>query len=181
MDPVQRAEAGTGRIVRSPRRSRRLAALGVLALLAPATGCYNYAAVEPEALAPEQDVRVRLTPLGVLHVRQFVFIEADALTGRVARSDDEGLHLDVVSGMRRDGMHMRGMQQRVVVPRAEIAFVEERDLDRTKTAITAAAVGAGLAFIIARTGLAGRQSGADDGIVDPAPAARIPLFRIPLP
>jgi hypothetical protein len=181
MGPIHRAGAGSGRVAWSPGRLRWLAALGVLALLAPATGCYNYAAVEPEALVPEQDVRVRLTPLGVLHVRQFVFIEDDALTGRVARSDAEGLHLDVASGMRRDGMHMRGMQQRIVVPRGEIAFVEERDLDRTRTAITAAAVGAGLAFVIARTGLGGQQGGSDGGIVDPAPAARIPLFRIPIP
>lgn len=160
----------------------RPAAAATLVLLLPAlSGCYSVRAVQPESLAPRQEVRLHLSPSGEQRVRAVYPIEEAAVTGTVLAAGPDSVQLQLVSAMARSGIESRVLYQSVLVPRSEIRFSEQRRLDPLRTAAVAAVVAAGAVLLAAQASGGGPGSGEGNGGGEPSPQARIPVLRWRLP
>jgi len=119
------------------------AALGVCVL----SGCYAYVPSTVGEVAPQQKVRLRLSPDQASRLNAFVKPESRTLDGTVVSQTADSLLLLVPGRTELTGTRVETFHQRVEVGKAGILDVDTRRLDRQKTyllggliAATAAAV-----------------------------------------
>lgn len=149
--------------------------LGVLS----GTGCFSYRTVPVTELGPGRTVRAYLTAEQAREIREVLTLHGRHLTGTVVEGGHDRLLLDVRVASPSDGTVDRPLSQRVAVPVPAILELEERVLNRWKTALVvggaAAVVGGLVAWQIGE-----HQNSPLRNPRDPPDAARIPLFGITL-
>lgn len=159
-------------------RRPHLIALAAAIQLALA-GCYNYTRVEPGAVPPGSDVRIRVdrdVPLsvGAIPLRD----GGGVLRGKLVRGPStDTLFCDVLLGTPIDGEVSRGLRGTVSIPAGAVESVEVRGLDVLRTG---GLVGGGvlLAWVIVDNAFDihnGKEGTDPSGNVD---NARITLFRL---
>jgi hypothetical protein len=139
--------------------SRRIAACGFVVLLT--SGCYAYTPVDLHQIRVDDDVRARVTTEHARELDPILMRDARVVEGRVLEVGRVGqeflIQVPVHSEFRGTAAHT--LSQRVHVPYSEIAAVELRTFDRTRTGLLA---GGGLAVAVGVVIRAfTRQSGGD--------------------
>jgi hypothetical protein len=132
---------------RSATRTRRLtwslAAIG----LATTQACASFDRLPVGAVPPGRDVRVELTSTGAMRLGGSIGARARFLTGRTEGSGPDGLLLAVSTIVRDDGNEESLNGTPVTIPEQEIAGVESRRIDRSRTAIAALMTIAGTVLV----------------------------------
>lgn len=158
---VKRSAAGCarGRPPRvAPARALR-ASVAIVLLLPYLTGCYQHVPVSHTALSPGADVSVRLTDQGRVALSESLGPGVLDLGGRVAARTDSSVVLSVHSVRYADlGVPVRWAGERVEIAYPLIGNTRERRLSRTRTAVMAALVVAG---VVASSFIAIRGFGGD--------------------
>ena len=126
--------------------------------------CYRYNTIDSQAPALGTEVRVRLTDAGAVALGPLVGNRIELVDGRIAAVSDTALTLAVTSTTDRLGSEVPWKGESVVFPRATVAGLERRSLDRGKSylvgGIAAGLVAAvGVGFSISGNGGGGRTGG----------------------
>ena len=153
------------------RTRQTVACFGTVAYLA---GCYEYRPVSGglarTGLDRGAEVRLELSGDGATRLEPLLGPRTVAVEGRVDSTTDTAVVL-AVSGTRKDGATASTLWSggQVAVPRAAIAGVQRRTLDRKRTFFAAgiAVVAAVLVKVIVSA--VGSDSGGDDGGGTPTP------------
>jgi hypothetical protein len=146
-----------------------VASLG--ALTAVLGGCYRYAPLTDGSPAPGADVRLALGPGASPELFKVLGDRTEAVDGRIASAADSG-YVVMVSGTRKQGETgtVSWAGERVLIPRAAIAGMQRRTLDKKRTFGVA-----GIAFLAAAAtalivdGLGSNSGGNDGGVTPPPP------------
>lgn len=160
------------------RRLRRMAPVVLVALVA--TGCFTYRPATVDRLEPGTTVRTLLTPQQVVELDGVVTVRERRLTGTVVQATDDRLLLDIRVASTGEGALARPLNQRIALPAAAVVDVEERVLDRWKTALVVGGVAAIVGGFVAWQIVEGDNSPVGDP-KDPPDASRIPGIRITIP
>lgn len=153
--------------------TRRATALGLVLF---AGGCYRYSAIGANDAAASSDVRLNLTEAGSLALVSTLGASTAAAEGRIVRVTDSAYVLAVSSTLKRteDPTSMTRTVwagESVSIPRTAVAGVEQRSLDRRRTAV-AASVATVLGVLAAKlivhgVGSSGSDSGTGTPVVTP--------------
>jgi hypothetical protein len=158
--------------------SRRIAACGFVVLLT--SGCYAYTPVDLHQVRVEDDVRARITTEHARELDPILMRDARVVEGRILEVGQVGqeflIQVPVHSEFRGTAAHT--LSQRIRVPYSEIAAVELRTFDRTRTGLLA---GTGLAVAVGVVVRAFARQGGGDTRPDPTTPTeqRMPM-RLPL-
>lgn len=108
-------------------------------------GCYSYTRVEPGAVPPGSDVRVRVSNGVELNVGELPLLEDGGMVeGKVLRTPTaDTLFCDVLLGIPEEGAASRGLRGTVSIPAGAVESVEVRRLDKLRSG---GLVGAGVAL-----------------------------------
>jgi hypothetical protein len=161
------------------RGAWRRAALAALPVLFASQGCYSYHVTQLPALTPGEQVRLELGNQGQgtlpenLGRRRF--------EGRLARLTQDSVIVSIWIGEAYAGTPFESTYQDLVLPRVAVARVENRQIDKVRTALLGVGTVAVIAYLIRSVGafdiFAGRGSEdpptPPDGLLrrDPWPAA----------
>lgn len=141
-------------------------------------GCYSYAPARTEALSAGTEVRAHLTGAGSDRLLDVNGLDTRRLEGEVLDVGEDRIVLSVPVPADPGSPRYRGLEERVILPLADLAELEIREMDRTRTGLFAggAVVVAGS---ILRAALRG-ESKSEEGTGPPPPNEfrRIPLIRI---
>lgn len=132
-------------------RDSRIRRYGCLAAVQLAcSGCFGYVTAEHGTVPPGQRVRVHLTQEGPDDLVEF----APGLTmdGTLVRADSDQLILRVSVGDQTVGIMTRSLGQDLTIPAGRIARLEQRELDRRRTWLTAGVGAAAVAAILTSFG-----------------------------
>lgn len=158
----------------------------VVAQLATA-GCYRYTEVPVASLQPGAEVRARLTAVAVDRLRDGGsgagrLIEDFTVTGRVSRIPSDSLVLDVTVAQPDATFRGPSTLASLALARADLRSAELRRIDRGRTTLTVAAIGAAaVAFAVFAVNRGGRSLGTIPGPGGPT-ETRIPLgVRLAIP
>lgn len=180
MDPTTHpAAAGDPRRLWSPL----VRSVGILALLLGASfgsmGCVSYVPVEPEAVPPEEEVRVRFTNEGAIRAaRQLGRIRTELDAG-VAPMPHDSIEVVVWLGKNYPGTAFENVRETLVLPRSEVSDLHLRRLNVPRT--VAALVGAGVVFsLLVDKIFLQEHPGVPPGDDENPPPAGMTLLRIPL-
>lgn len=132
--------------------------LGLLAL----SGCYSYSLVSPDQVAPGTRVRARITAVEAERLSEALGREARVLDGRVLDSQTDGILLQVPSAVRSAGTSVQWLSQRVEISPQALVELEQRHLDRWRTAGAVAAAAAVVGYAAAEA-FAGTGSPSGEG------------------
>ena len=125
-----------------------------------ATGaCYRYNIIDSQAPALGTEVRVRLTDAGAITLGPLVGNRVELVDGRIAAVADTALTLSVTSTTDRLGNETPWKGESVVFPRATVAGLERRSLDRGKSYL----VGGIAAGLVAAVGVGFSMTGNGGG------------------
>ena len=127
--------------------------LPAVSTLLLAGGCYGY---YPETTATPvgRDVQVTLTDSGSVVLAPRIGPQVQSLLGRLDADSSRNLLVALSSVKRRDGDETTWKGERVAVPRALVATVEERRFSRARTTLFSGALA--VALVAIREGFAGR-------------------------
>jgi len=114
------------------------------------SGCFGYAAVELDTVPPGEKVRVHLNQEGLGDLAEFA--PDLRMDGTLLRADAGQLVLRVPTGDQTVGIMTRTLGQDVSIPFTRIAQLEQRELDRRRTWLTAGAGAAAVAAILTSFG-----------------------------
>lgn len=131
------------RVLHPVRRS--LLVLGTPLILA---GCHHYTESSPEAIAPGTEVRVHLSSTGSAGHSELLGANIRAVQARWEGLEPSRMAVSVPGAEVREGIQTRYLRQRIVLNRDDVARVEVRSLDRTRTAVVVAALGVGLGWFV---------------------------------
>jgi hypothetical protein len=135
------------------------------AVLAPAAlgGCYAYTASIHDRPVPGTVVEVTLNDRGRVLLADNVGPEIWRVEGAVAAVEDSSfvLHVRRITGLDRESSRWGG--EAVTVPVAGVREFRERQFSSGRTVLLAGSVAAGIAGIIASTGIVGSASGDPGG------------------
>lgn len=157
----------------------KYAALFLAAALV-STGCFTYVPVEPAAVRPNEEVRVRITEQAALRVAPQVGRFTSEIEAELTPASEDSLTLSVWVGRDYRGTAFENVHQTFAVGRNEVLEIRRRQLDKPKTFIMGAGVVAVFAILIDRIVLVEDPNPANDGN-PPPPPPQAPLgIRIPV-
>ena len=145
--------------------ARGAAIAALLAAQLATVGCYRYTDVPVSSLHPGADVRARLTAVAVDRLRDGGngvgrLIEDFSVTGRVSRLPSDSLVLDVAFAQPDATSRGPSMLASVALARGDLRSTELRRIDRGRTTLTVAAIGAAaVAFAVFAVNRGGRSLG----------------------
>lgn len=141
-------------------------------------GCYSYAPARPEALSPGTEVRAHLTGAGSDRLLDVNGLDARRLEGEVLDVGEGRIVLSVPVPVDPGTPRYRGLEERVILPFGDLAGLEIREMDRTRTGLFAggAVVVAGSILAAALSGDSKSEEGT--GLPPPNEFRRIPLIWI---
>lgn len=118
----------------------------IVALLALLAGCYTYTPLQPRQLQPGDRVRIRVTAAEAERVQPLLGrTDTRVLAGQVIATGTDTVIVQVPVTMQTAGAgSYQPLQQRLSFPRDALLEVEQRALNRRRTAIVA-----GVATVIA--------------------------------
>lgn len=131
-----RAHKPGGTIV--PQLVRSLGALLALGML---SGCYNYAPVGMDAVAPGAEIRANLTTEKSFELERDLGERRSVVEGEVVEAGPLALLLSVPWTYRDPRLGQTALRQRIRVQENEVIRLEMRTLDRPRSAIVLGAVG----------------------------------------
>jgi hypothetical protein len=135
---------------------QRQISLTLVASLLAGGGCYDYAAVRPEATAPGQIMRVDLSPVGTSRLASLVGPYAARMEGVVQAADDSTLTLSVREVVRQNGVPETWSGERVRLASGDMNVAERRAFSRARTAaVSVLALGAATIAAVASHGSSG--------------------------
>ena len=108
-----------------------------LLLLPLLIGCYRFTPIEGPAPERGQDIRLVLSDEGSVRMAPMIGPRIDAIDGRVLEPGDTAIVLAVQAVVARGGRSMNWSQERLAIPRAAVASIGTRTLDRKRTWIVA--------------------------------------------
>ena len=166
---------------RNTKRARCCAALTVLlaALVSPA--CFKYQAIQPSAVHPEEEVRVRITDAAAVRLAGHYGSITQRLDGQLTPLSEDSLMLAIWIGKSYVGTSFENARQRLSLGRQEVLEISRRQFSRTRTALVTTGVVGVLAIIANRVGfLENPNPPAGDGRGEPPDpnGIRIPIRRI---
>jgi hypothetical protein len=131
--------------VRSPATEalRTLAAAFMAASTVASSGCYRYQPIEAASPALGTEVRVRLTDAGAVSLAPLVGNRIETIDGRISSVADTAVTLSVTGTTDRLGVDVPWKGEQVTFPRAAVASLERKSLDRGKSYL-AGGIAAGL-------------------------------------
>lgn len=136
------------------RRGRWHAALPLLFILAAGQGCYAYRETDLGRLTPGEQVRVQLVDKNgeepVPEIGQA--LTQRTFEGRFRRLAGDSVIVAIWIGAAYAGTPFESTFQDVILQRADIARVENRQLSKSRTALVAAGVGIVIAALITKIG-----------------------------
>ncbi len=145
------------------RAARTVAAAIMIASTVTSGACYRYAPIDSSP-ALGSEVRVRLTDAGAISLAPLVGNRIELVDGRLSSANDTAVVLSVIQTTDRLGSEVPWKGEQVVFPRATVAGLERKHLDRGKSylvgGIAAGLVAAvGIGFSITGNGGGGRTGG----------------------
>ena len=166
---------------RNTNRAYRCAALTVLmaALVSPA--CFKYQTIQPSAVQPEEEVRVRITDDAAVRLAGHYGSITQRLDGQLTPLSSDSLLLAIWIGKNYVGTSFENAYQRLSLGRQEVIEISRREFSRTRTALVTAGVVGVLAIIANRVGfLENPNPPSGDGRGEPPDPGgfRIPILRI---
>jgi hypothetical protein len=150
-------------------RARCVAPLSALTVLL--AGCYRYAPMTDGTPGPGAEVRLALGPAASPDLFRVLGERTEAVEGRVTSASDAGYTV-AVSGTRKTGetSTTAWVGEQVTIPRAAIAGVQRRTLDKKKTfGIAGIAILAAAGTKLLIDGFSSKSGGEDNGGVTPPP------------
>jgi hypothetical protein len=135
------------------------------------TGCYRYAPMAEGSPTPGAEVRLALGPSAGADLFRVLGERTEAVEGRVT-STANGDYTLAVSGTRKTGevATTAWAGEQVTIPRAAIAGVQRRTLDKKKTfGIAGIAILAAAGTKLLIDGFSSKSGGDDNGGVTPPP------------
>lgn len=165
----RRDMSSEGLATHAPRRRRPggwllLAVLGWTTVLQ--AGCYSVRPVAGTELQPGTRVVATLTPEGAEQVAAQVGPRVVGFEAAVGSAAGEQWEMFVYTLVKRDSTEETWNGERVMVPRAALASVSEKRLDRTRSYLAAGIITVG-ALLLARGFQTGFFSGGGDGPPEP--------------
>jgi hypothetical protein len=164
-------------------RHRLARAAGVACLLST-FGCYHYAVVPPNELAPAMEVRVELSAVGVDRIRQgpdslAKLLNGFNVSGTVSRLAGDSVLLSVPTSYMEANVRLKTQMHELALLRSELQSVRLRQLDRARTTWVGAGLGAAAALSAAYAlNWGGRSKGSTTKPIDPVDT-RIPVVSAP--
>lgn len=129
--------------------SKLVSVILAVGCFAASSGCHSYRAIAPDGASPGITVRAHLTPPGVARLTVTLGDARSTVEGQVVEATGRELHLlsrHESTNRFENGLgsaYLQYLQQRIIIGRDEIQGIEERVLDRRKTAaVTTVLVGA---------------------------------------
>jgi len=165
---------------RSHDSARRLALAAAAACLAFGVGCYHYAPVPVDALAPAMTVKLELSAVAVDRLRHGPdsvarLVDGFTLSGTVARLNADSVVVSVPTSYMEANVRLKTQLHEVALLRTDIQRVSQRRLDRARTTWVSAGVGAvAVASTVAVLNGGGKSKGSTPKPVDP-PESRAPV------
>lgn len=162
--------------------TRRIRAAGMPLLLlgfsVGSTACVSYVPVEPEAVPPEEEVRVRFTEEGAIRAARHLGRIRTELDAGVAPLPNDSIEVSVWLGKNYPGTAFADVRETMVLPRSDVRTLHLRRLNVPRT--VAALVGSGVvfAFLVDRIFLQEAVGGPPGGEENPPPAG-MTILRIP--
>ena len=152
----------------------------VMSLALSLHGCFKYIPTELEATPPGEEVRIMVTPEGVLELSEVTGVDLSnpVVRGEILGREANDILLSVPVGQRQEGFHRMQLNQTIRVPAAEIIRVDLREFNSIRTGLL---IGGGLGasvFLVKAIIQAFGEVGLDNP-VDP-PELRLNLFSIPI-
>ena len=149
-----------------------------LALSLP--GCFNYIPTQLEATPPGEEVRIMVTPEGVLELSEVTGVDLSnpVVRGEILGREANEILLSVPVGQRQEGFHRMQLNQTIRVPAVEIIRVDRREFSATRTGLL---IGGGLgASVFLVKGIIQAFGEVElDNPVDP-PELNFNLFSVPI-
>lgn len=175
-----------GSISRAHRR--RVSGALFLAVLAT-SGCYHYVAIDPDAIAPDETVRVNVTPAAAQRFSGDLGVYTTEVDGKLASLGADSLTVAVPIERKYRGIAIDSTAQTLTLAKSELVDVRRSELSRGRTALTVAGVLAGFALLVhAVVQLTNPNPGTDTTVPPPPPPngsrtanGHLLRFRIPLP
>lgn len=184
-DVTRRAARGMRRL---PRARRWRSAGALLVAVLSTGGCYHYVAVSPRSVAPDEDVRVRVTPAAAERLSQELGVYSTEIDGKLSPRGADSLAVAVPIERQYRGVALDSTVQSLTLARSEVVDVRRSELSRGRTILTSAGVIAGFALLVRSiVQLTNPNPGEDVMLPPPPPAgARGPRghsigVRIPIP
>jgi hypothetical protein len=134
------------------------------AVLLLMVGCFSHIPVEPAAVPPGSEVVVHLNLAGSERLSPEAGYTVRSLSGYLQSVDSDALALSVWSGRRYQGMAVDNIRRNYTLNLSEVARVEQRQLNRQRSALVGAGILVGLIFAIDLT-----WGGSSGGPGPPAP------------
>ena len=166
------------------RRVRRAAAVAAPLLGIAAAGCYRYVPIRPEAVRPNEDVRVRVTEPAAARLFQDLGAFTTELDGQLASAGSDSVSISVAIGREYRGIVLDSTSQVVHLSRADLVDVRRRTFSRSRTVLASA--GALVVFGVL-VGSVVQWGDPNNSYPDPPPPPPPPspfrgvLVRIPFP
>lgn len=135
-----------------------------------ATACYRYVPTPVASVPPNEEVHVRLTPMGGARLADVLGAQPDELEGYVTPRGDS-LAVSVVVARAYRGVTFDSSRQAFVLAPSEVVDVRRREFSRKRTTIAAVGTVVGFAALV----------GTIIAIADPNPSAEEPLPPPPPP
>ena len=158
----------------------------LLVLVSSSSACFTYVPVQMTALAPQQDVRVRITDNAGARLIKDLGVYTTQLDGEFeAHGDSVSVTVPIVREYR--GLALPATNQSLYLSRSEVVEIRQRRLSTARTVLATAGVVAGFVALVESVQAIFNPSEATEEPPPPPPVGiRIPLrpltlIRIPIP
>jgi hypothetical protein len=168
------------------RSSRWMLQALLLVLLASSSACFTYVPVQMASLAPQEDVRVRITDGAGARLIKDLGVYTTQLDGEFeAHGDSVSVTVPIIREYR--GLALPATNQSLYLSRSEVVEIRQRRLSTTRTVLATAGAVAGFVVLVESVQAIFNPSEATEEPPPPPPVGiRIPLrpltlIRIPIP
>ena len=172
----------------SRRRVRSRAAGALIAASLMSGACYQYVPVSAGAVAPKDEVRLRLTEDAAARISKDLGVYSTQIDGQFSRQGTDSVSLGIPIDRTYLGTTIGTTTQTVYLGRSEVLEIRERKFSRGRTILFSAGVVAGFGLLAASISqLVDPNGPPDDHPIQPPPpdglrrSTHHVIVRIPIP
>ena len=169
-------------------RARQLTALALTIAAMVNASCYSYVPVSFQAIAPKEDVRLRVTESAAARIAPDLGAFSTEVDGQLAREGPDSVSVGVAIDRSYRGTTIGTTTQTIFLSRAEVVEVRRREFSRSRTILASAGIVVGFGALAAGIVQLVDQNGPSDQQTTPPPPPglrRPPVphisLRIPIP
>jgi hypothetical protein len=175
--------------VRQPEvRARQLAVFALAIATMANAGCYSYVPVSFQAIAPKEDVRLRVTESAAARIASDLGAFSTEVDGQWTPEGRDSVSLGVPIDRSYRGTTIGTTTQTILLSRSEVVEVRKREFSRSRTILASAGIVVGFGALAAGIVQLVDQNGPSDQQTTPPPPPglrRPPVphisLRIPIP